>query len=236
MKIKMYLSVLFLATSISIVSAQQVDNVFLTVALAKNLDNTIGLSDSNGNLYFSNINGSPYEQDTFAQGKAVSKKLNNSMVCFLRYNIYNDIIEIKDDNSAVGLIKSLHIYAIISGTEYHYEDFIDVNKKSSEGYFILLSKGSIITLYLRKTKTFKEAVKAESSYYKDEKATFIDSQSYYFKKHSVLIPLSHKKKELLQLFPKNEKDLNHYFKKHKVDAKSEEDMVKLFSYLDSILK
>ena len=59
------------------------------------------------------------------------------------------------DENLYGLIKSLNIYAKIRGKEYHYEIYTDDNKKSTdEGYFILISKGEKVNIYLRKTKTF----------------------------------------------------------------------------------
>lgn len=236
MKTKVYVFILFFMTGLSIISADQSEDVFFTVASAKNLDQNIRSNSSNGNVDLSDIKGSPYEHEAFMPGKAVSKKLNNSKPCLLRYNIYNDIIEIKDNGNPVGLIKSLSIYAVINDIEYHYKDFIDENNKASEGYFILLSRGAIINLYLRKTKTFNEAVKAESSYSKDKPAAFVDSQSYYFKKHDVLLPFPHKKKELFKLFPEYEPELNRYLKEEKINPKSEEDIKKLFSYLDTVLK
>ena len=79
-------------------------------------------------------------------------------------------------------------------------------------------------------------MKAESSYSKDKPAAFVDSQSYYFKKHDVLLPFPHKKKELFKLFPEYETELNRYLKEKKINPKSEEDIKKLFSYLDTVLK
>jgi len=236
MKTKVYPFIFFLMTGLSMISARQSDDFVFTIASANNLNRNIESISSNGKVDLSDIDGSPYENEAYLVGKAVSKKLNNSKACFLRYNIYNDIIEIKDDNATIGLIKSLHIYAIINDIEYHYEDFIDKNNKAKEGYFILLSKGTSINLYLRKTKTFNKAEKAESTYYKDKPAKFVDSQSYYFKKHDVLIPFPDKKKELFQLFPENEHELNRYIKEEKINFNSAEDIKKLFFYLDAVLK
>ena len=179
-------------TGLSIISARQSDDLVFTIASANNLDRNIGSNSLNGNVDLSDIEGSPYENDAFLVGKAVSKKMNNSTTCLLRYNIYNDIIEIKEHNATLGLIKSLHIYAVINDIEYHYEDFIDKNNKAKEGYFILLSKGASINLYLRKTKTFNKTEKAESTYYKDKPAKFVDSQAYYFKKHNFFVNTNNK--------------------------------------------
>ena len=236
MKTRMSLIILLLTTGFSIISAQQTDKYVFTVSTDKKLDPSIRSNESNDLIDLSNINGSPYENDEFLPGKAVSKNLNNSKTFLLRYNIYNDVLEIKDDKNLIGLIKSANIYATIKGTEYHYEDFIADNNMAKKGYFILLSKGENVSLFLRKTKQYKEPIQAKTSFHKNEPAAFIDSESFYFKKDNVMSSLSQNKKKILQQFPEKEDELNSYLKKEKINLKSEKDLIQLFSYLDSVLK
>lgn len=236
MKTKMSLIILLLTICFSAVSAQQTDEFPFTVSTAKKLDPAIRSKNSNNIIDLSDINGSPYEKDAFSPGKAVTKNINNSKAFLLRYNIYNDVIEIQDEKNLIGLIKSTNIYAIINGVEYHCEEFIAENNKTKKGYFILLSKGENISLFLRKTKDYKEPVQAKTSFHKNEPAAFIDSESYYFKKSNEMTSLSQNKKKILQQFPEQEDELNSYLKKEKINLKSEKDLIKLFSYLDSVLK
>lgn len=236
MKTKMSLIILLLTICFSAVSAQQTDEFPFTVSTAKKLDPAIRSKNSNNIIDLSDINGSPYEKDAFSPGKAVTKNINNSKAFLLRYNIYNDVIEIQDEKNLIGLIKSTNIYAIINGVEYHCEEFKAENNKTKKGYFILLSKGENISLFLRKTKDYKEPVQAKTSFHKNEPAAFIDSESYYFKKGNEMTSLSQNKKKILQQFPEQEDELNSYLKKEKINLKSEKDLIKLFSYLDSVLK
>ena len=238
MKVKLFLSVTFIVISYYSVNAQysgaQSDGHF-TESIVSNFENAMRLTGADEDAKLSNVMGSPYENDSFLIGKAANKKIDNSKPYYLRYNIYNDVIEIQDSENIIGLIKSLNIYAIISNREYHYEIYSNDNAKTDEGYFILLSKGINSNLYLRKIKKFKDKVKAKDSYHKDTPAAFVDSESFYIKKDRVLFPVSKKKKDFLLQFPEKENELKKYMKAEKINLKSQNDVVKLFKYYDSIL-
>lgn len=196
-------------------------------------------NDNSNNIDLSTIKGSPYENQKFQYGKVQNKLSGKSQSLYLRYNVFNDVIEIKEnmfDPKTIGLIKSLNIYATINKQEYHYEIFTDKNSNTNEGYFLLLSKGTNNNLYLRKNKKFKEKVKAKDSFRKDIPATFIDSESYYIKKGRILFPVSTKKKEYLQQFSEKETELKKYIKSEKINLKNKDDLIKIFKYYDSLLE
>lgn len=239
MKKKIIFCVSFLAffnlTAKSQYSGIQSDSNF-TESIVSNFENAMRLTGATEDAKLSNVKGSPYENDSFILGKAANKKIDNSKPYYLRYNVYNDVIEIQDSENIIGLIKSLNIYAKISNKEYHYEIYSIDNAKTEEGYFILLSKGVNSNLYLRKTKEFKDKVKAKDSFHKDTPAAFIDSESYYIKKDRVLFPVSKNKKEFLFQFSEIKDELKKYMKAEKINLKSEKDLIKLFKYLDPLLK
>ena len=187
----------------------------------------------------STVKGSPYENEIFKAGSIINELEKIPQTYLIRYNVYNDVIELREDKSSSkisGLIKSSSIYAIISNKEYHYEEFVDENSENNNGYFILLKKGNNSNLFLRKTKKFKEKVEAKDSYHKETPASFIDLKSYYIKIDKTLLPVSTKKKEFLLQFPEKENELKKYMKAEKINLKSEKDVVKLFTYYDSLLK
>jgi len=237
MNIKFLFFVSFLAfTNINAqYSGIQSDSNF-TEAIVSNMENAMRLSGAEENSKLSYVKGSPYESNSFILGKAKYKNIDDSKSFYLRYNIYNDVIEIQDSENIIGLIKSLNIYAVIKNKEYHYEIYSIDNEKTDEGYFILLSKGENSNLYLRKTKEFKDKVKAKDSFHKDISAAFIDSESYYIKKDRVLFPVTKNKKEFLLQFPEMKDDLKKYMKSEKINLKSEKDVIKLFNYMDTLLK
>ncbi len=198
-------------------------------------------TSNNINLNLSKINGIPYENDNFQLGSAENKLVGKSRPFYIRYNIYSDVIELKEDllnSKLTNLIKSLNIYAVINNVEYHYEIYSDNNERTREGYFILLTKGKNSSLYLKKIKKFKDKVPVKDSYSKEQPATFVDSKSYYYKRNDerVLLLLSSKKKQFLKQFPETENNLKKYMKSEKINLKNKNDFIEIFKYYDSLLE
>jgi len=237
MKLIHVFSLSFLFLSVSVIFGQSNAGYFNFIeSTVNNLNNAIRVNNSSSVVELSTIDGSPYENELFSLGKAINKLSKKSNPYYLRYNIYNDVIEIDDSKSIYGLIKSLNIYAIINNQEYHYEIYSVDNSSTDEGYFILLSKGTNCNLYLKKIKKLKEKVESKDSYHKETPASFVDLKSYFIKKDRILLPISKKKKEFLLQFPEKENELKKYMKAEKINLKSEKDVVKLFTYYDSLLK
>lgn len=231
MKSRFLFTLLFLIFSISYSSAQFAEE---TKTISQLL-NSIRKNDSNDVVELSKIKGSPYENDAFILGKAANKKTNDSKPYYLRYNIYNDIIEVKEENSTIGLIQSLNIYAVINNREYHYEIYSDDNEKTDEGYFISLYKSEKVNVYKRKIKEFIEEQPAKDSFRQATPPSFKDSEQFYFKKGRVLILISTKKKEFIKNFPEHKNEITSYIKSEKINLKSEKDLIQLFKYYESLL-
>ena len=231
MKLKFLFTLLFLIFSIFYTSAQFAEE---TKTISQLL-NSIRKNGSNDVVELSKIKGSPYENDAFILGKAANKKTIDSKPYYLRYNIYNDIIEVKEENSTIGLIQSLNIYAVINNREYHYEIYSDDNEKTDEGYFISLYKSEKVNVYKRKIKEFIEEQPAKDSFRQATPPSFKDAEFYYFKKGRVLILLSTKKKEFIKNFPEHKNEITSYIKTEKINLKSEKDLIQLFKYYDSLL-
>ena len=154
------------------------------------------------------VEGSPYEQETFVMGKAAEKLTNNSINYYLRYNIYNDEIQMKiklNDEKIVGLIKSLNHYAVINNKEYHYMSYSENDKNINEGYFILVSNDVKNSLYLKKIVKFKVGQPAKDSFRKAIPSAFKNFERYYYQKGRVLFHLPTKKKEILIHFSDKKK-------------------------------
>lgn len=185
----------------------------------------------------SSVEGSPYEQETFVLGKAAEKLTNNSMNYYLRYNVYNDEIQMKidlDDKKIVGLIKSLNHYAVINSKEYHYMSFLDDDKNFNEGYFILVSNDIKNSLYIKKIKKFKVGQPEKDSFRKAIPSAFKNFERYYYLKDRVLFQVPTKKKDILVHFSDKKEDLKKFMKAEKTNLKDEKDLIKLFKYYDSL--
>ena len=194
-------------------------------------------NNTRAKIDLSSVVGSPYEQETFVFGKATEKLTNNSMNYYLRYNVYNDEIQMKinlDDDKIVGLIKSLNHYAVINNKEYHYMSYSDNDKSINEGYFILVSNDFENSLYLKKIVKFKLGQPEKDSFRKAIPSAFKNFERYYYQKERVLFQLPTKKKDFLLHFSDKKEDLKKFMKAEKINLKDEKDLIKLFKYYDSL--
>ena len=188
-------------------------------------------------INLSEVKGSPFEQESFVFGKAMDKLTATARNYYLRYNAYNDEIQMKaslEDKDVYALIKSLNIYAVINNKEYHYLSYADEDE-INEGYFVLVSKELKNHLYTRKSKRFKPGRPAKDSFREAIPPSFKDIHQFYYKKGRVLYPLSNKKKGILDQFSDKKSELKKYLKDENIDLKDEKDVLKLLQYYESMV-
>lgn len=205
----------------------QIGNLDLIVKTNELLDDSINLSETEG---------TPYENETFVFGRAISEKMDISSPYLMRYNIYNDVIEVEDKDQINSLKKSLDLYAVISNKEYHYKEYADESERINKGYFILLYSGGNIELFLRKTQKYKEPKPPKNSFQPKEPGAFIDYENYFIKTDDILFEMSTNKKEVAKQFPGIEADIKNFMKANKTSLKSKEDVIELMTFVDAQLK
>jgi len=229
MNTKLFLSILILAgmSTYSFAQFSAIGDLDIIVATYKKLDDSINVSETEG---------SPYENETFVFGKAISEKRDISSPYLMRYNIYNDVIEVKDKDQLSGLLRSFDLYVTLSNKEYHFAEYFNESNTIKKGYFILLYRGTNIELFLRKTQKYKEAVPPKNSFQPKQPAEFVDYEAFYMKQEGALLEIPTNKKELTGQFPEIEADLKKFMKANKISLKSENDVIELFTYIDSQLK
>ncbi|MEN8123861.1 MAG: hypothetical protein ABFR32_01940 [Bacteroidota bacterium] len=196
-------------------------------------------NSGSNNIDLSEVKGSPYEMDNFQSGKVINQNTGKPEIFYLRYNVYNDVIELKTEpNGKISneLIKSEKIYAIINNKEYRYKKYPDRNSNPKEGYFILLKKGNYNSLYLKKLKKFKDKILPKDNFEKEKPATFTDDKAFYIQKGDAFVEIPSRKKKFLEQYPKISKELNKYLKSEKINLKSEKDLIQLFNYMDTLLE
>jgi len=227
---RIYFLPLFIIAIISTYTNAQfshINNLDLVVKTNELLDDSINLSETEG---------SPYENETFVFGRAISEKMDISNPYLMRYNIFNDVIEVEDKDQINSLNKSLDLYAVISNKEYHFKEYNDESETIKKGYFILLYHGGNIELFSRKTQKYKEPKPPKNSFQPKEPGAFIDYQNYFIKTDGILFEMPTNKKELANQFPGIEADVKNFMKANKTSLKSKEDVIELMTFVDSQLK
>jgi len=192
------------------------------------------INSQSSNKDYSSFEGSPYLNEKFVIGTIINSKEDKRYRFLLRYNIYEDKIEIeKDKNSIVNLGKEFYFNVIIDNkkfmlTEYQY--------KTNKGYLEILyqNKDKSNNLYLKHTRTLISAKKAQSSYEKDKPAKFNQSESFFYEHNNKIVSLPSRKKDFFKLFSSNSKVIEEYAKKNKLGIKDKNDLIKIFQFYSSL--
>ncbi|MFK7811504.1 MAG: hypothetical protein AB8B59_03365 [Maribacter sp.] len=194
--------------------------------------------------------GSPYIKETYQQGFVVNGK--NKTAALLRYNAYYDRFQFLDENNKkTFVLKSPNIKIELDGKTYElltYKITVQdkalyylpegenekTNKNNREGYFSSLTEGKTM-LYTKTSKRLPKFQLPENGYDQFEPTELRTLVQYYLKRKNrpaTRIRLS--KKEVL--FALNDKydELRSYIKENKLKVKSEEEVIQIISYYDTL--
>ena len=138
----------------------------------------------------SKISGSPYSIETFVLAKVEQENKKANANLLLRYNGYNDEIEIGEsttqETSEEALLKDKNLRATFNNKTYQYITFASKKGEISDGYLILLFKGENYQLYRQDKKKLTEGRLANTPLEKDIPPRFKDVQSFYLKEGNSL--------------------------------------------------
>ncbi|MGB5376822.1 hypothetical protein, partial [Muriicola sp.] len=179
-----------------------------------------------------NVQGSPYANEEFVIGKVfVNDQAPYSGI--LRYNAYQDGIEMKTEKGIITLLKRDYLRAEIAGKLYLIENYIS-NGAIRKTYFVEVSKGKA-RLLLKQGKKFVEERQATSSYSKDQPAKFEDETSYYIiTEGKPAIETRLRTKDVLAALPEHNKEVAAFVKKNKLKMKTEEEVMQVLAYYNSL--
>ena len=131
----------------------------------------------------SKISGSPYSTETFALAKVERENEKANANLLLRYNGYNDEIEIgkstKQETSEEALLKDKSLSATFNNKTYQYKTFTSKKDETTDGYLIVIYNGENYQLYRQDKKKLSEGRLAKTSLHKDIAPRFRDVQSFY---------------------------------------------------------
>ncbi|CAG2534949.1 hypothetical protein MAR621_00401 [Maribacter dokdonensis] len=183
--------------------------------------------------------GSPYTSNTFAP---TILKYNDEVVgnIYYRYNALNEEIEIKktssEDEPYKALVKDKEISLLINAKPLSFKTFVTEKKETINGYLTLLQKGNTYDLYQRTLVKFTEGQPAQNSFVAAVPSRFTKFTEYYFQKDGVnrIDQIPQKNKKLLKLIDASKReDLKIFLKENNLNIKNEQDLAKVFDYLNS---
>ena len=189
---------------------------------------------------FKNLKGSPYINEEFVTGNLYNGQEVVAKNIYLRYNAYSDEIEIKrskhsSDNDYGALLREPEVFVKISDKLYV---LIPYEKSNEEGhYFEILSEGKAFDLYKKTDVEYSPPKEAKTSYDRNKPAEFKQFHSYYLVgKNGSFYELPNSKTKIIKLMSKEEKSVKDYVNKNKLDLNKENDLIKLVTYLNSVIQ
>jgi len=181
-----------------------------------------------------NIKGSYYFTDNFRAASVTyfGQELKGEVL--LRYNAYNDELEIgkttdQKDTDEI-LLKSAKVVATIADEEYKllsYKAKEDAFPKN--GYFIVLVEGAKFSLYLQQKKVFMDAKEARTGLERSFPARFVSEENFFYQlENGTLLPLKKSKSGLKKVFSSQESELTQLLKKEKLKPNNIQDLKRIF--------
>lgn len=180
-----------------------------------------------------NIEGTPYWNETFQKGEIVLKDNGIYKNVLLRYDAFNGVIETQQNEQVFRFTNASSLaYAVIDSDTLYYLSYKRL-KKEIEGYFYCVVNGHL-SLYVHHSKNFKRA--QEPIGFQDAiPASYVNNADKYFLQlaDDELIEIA-SKKDISAFF--NDKSIDTYIKKHKVNPRKEETLIALVNYYNSSKK
>jgi hypothetical protein len=195
----------------------------------------IARGEAKAALTESDIEGSPYLNDEFIKGTVYTISQTKYIGIPLRYNIYNEQIEFKPENSPVQALAAPETVEKVEFGDYKmvYVPFT-VTKKIRRGFFIEIEAGDKVVLLARPQVLFEEA-KEPAAYQEAEPPKFVrKSDDYYIRVGKEAAMLMSNKKDLEEVFPDYGKEVKSFIKKNKVKPNKPERMAELVQYYNSL--
>lgn len=185
------------------------------------------------------IQGTPFYKEDFSRGSVFYK---DSVMgeFYLRYNAYNDEIQLKkttlNEEPLSALAKNREIHGNVDGRDLVFTVFETTTKEVRYGYLFRIITGPRYQLFERYVKLFKEGKKSSNSLARSIPPKFVEQTDFYIgiAGEDTKFLLSQNKKHFLEAFPESDQPLiKKYIKENSLKISDKDDLIKLFSYLNS---
>lgn len=184
--------------------------------------------------FFNSIIGTPYLENEFKKGEVFTSGGNNFKDVLLRYNVYNNLIEVnlKDvryeiSNDKINSVK-------IDNKNFDYLSY-KIGNETEKGYLELISDGEI-KLYCRHSKKFKDAEPQKAMEDHPSPPEFKDLPDVYFikNKEDKVATGFRNKKDLISTFPDYQDEIKNHIKEKNLKYNDPEDLKELLNYYNSL--
>ena len=182
-------------------------------------------------IKFEDIQGSPYDPEEFVAGEFLMDG-QPSLGLNMRYNMYDDEIEVKEDDGTITAFLRNTTTSFRIGDKLYRPFKFTEDGMTKDANFQVLVDGDIKLLKKRQI-VLVPPEKAATPNQRDRAAKFIEHTDYYtVRGDGQPVPFKEKKSELLELFPEHASEIKSIIKEQNLKVKRQDDLVLLFESLN----
>lgn len=182
------------------------------------------------------VEGSIYFESKFKEGNIVHLDKEIDIKTKLRYNAFNDEIELIDNSngseSIKVAIKDFDIISYFDNKEFIFMSYLDSNKQNEEGYLNPIYKGSRVNIYEKKRKKFLKGKESVNSLDIAHPPRYTDEIEYYIsfnESKPAFVKLS--KKSILNTFNKSN-DIKSFYSKNRLNLREISSLIEIAKYYE----
>ena len=182
------------------------------------------------------VEGSIYFESKFKEGNIVHLDKEIDIKTKLRYNAFNDEIELIDNSngseSIKVAIKDFDIISYFDNKEFIFMSYLDSNKQNKEGYLNPIYKGSRVNIYEKKRKKFLKGKESVNSLDIAHPPRYTDEIEYYIsfnESKPSFVKLS--KKSILNTFNKSN-DIKNFYSKNRLNFREISSLIEIAKYYE----
>ena len=188
---------------------------------------------SHPNLKISDIQGTPYLNETFEAGEIITPKDSVFANIELRYNAFTDDLEFKQGENVFNIAYK----AIVKKAEFGGDVFscrsYEVDGNIRDGFFKILTEGKA-TLLAKYKILFLDRVEAQAfSDYQPARFDIVQVE-YFMAVDRNPAKLISNKKGLVKMFGEKSNEMETYISKNKVSVKEGDSLIKIVMYYNSL--
>ena len=213
-------------------SIREVADIYMRTVDLNEKSLSFGLTEAE----FEKIKDEAYENINFITGNIYQEDQLIKSGIPMRFNAYADEIEIKQRPSEKeynALVKDASIFVKMGTEIYVLIPYKGSNEKG--GYFNVLYDGNTYDLYKKTKATFKEGVKAKSTYGRDTPPSFSKATTYYLVDDGRFLEIPNTSSRILKMMDSKGSEMKAFIKKNKLDLNKEQDLINAITHFDSLL-
>lgn len=184
--------------------------------------------------FLNSIVGTPFMNNKFAEGALFTNENKKLDKVFLRFNVFNNKMEVKFNESLFELSEELIKRVTIDDKTFEFLPY-KIAEKSQSGYLELIHEDEW-KIYCYHSKKYIEAQPQKAMQDKPSPPEFNDLPLVYLLKKSQKSQAIgfRSKKELVNIFSNNKNEILAYIKKHKLKHNNPEDLKELLTYFNTL--